>query len=70
MKKEYLKEIDSISLRCTLFDLDNAYNKFFKEKIGFPKYNMLGTGGLYPVAFSHINPLRTCKRIVKVVKYN
>ena len=27
-----------MSLRCTLFDLDNAYNKFFKEKIGFPKY--------------------------------
>ena len=37
-EKEYLKEIDSMSLRCTLFDLDNAYNKFFKEKIGFPKY--------------------------------
>ena len=37
-EKEFLKEIDSMSLRCTLFDLDNAYNKFFKEKIGFPKY--------------------------------
>jgi len=38
--KEYpfLKEIDSMSLRCALFDLDNAYTKFFKEKIGYPKY--------------------------------
>ena len=38
--KEYyfLKEIDSMSLRCALFDLDNAYNKFFKEKSGFPNY--------------------------------
>ena len=29
----FLKEVDSMSLRCTLFNLDNAYNKFFKEKI-------------------------------------
>ena len=27
-----------MSLRCALFDLENAYKKFFKEKIGFPKY--------------------------------
>ena len=37
-ERPYLKEIDSCSLRCTLFDLDNSYNKFFKEKIGYPKY--------------------------------
>jgi putative transposase len=34
----FLKEIDSMSLRCSLFDLDNAYQKFFKEKIGYPKF--------------------------------
>ena len=34
----FLKEVDSISLRCTLKDLDNAYNKFFKEKKGYPKF--------------------------------
>ena len=38
MDRPYLKEIDSMSLRCTIFDLDNSYNKFFKEKSGFPKY--------------------------------
>ena len=27
-----------MSLRCSLFDLDNAYNKFFKEKVGYPKF--------------------------------
>ena len=27
-----------MSLRCAIFDLDNAYAKFFKEKIGYPKY--------------------------------
>ena len=37
-ERPYLKEIDSCSLRCALFDLDNSYNKFFKEKIGYPKY--------------------------------
>ena len=37
-ERPYLKEIDSMSLRCSLFDLDNAYNKFFKENKGYPKY--------------------------------
>lgn len=34
----FLKEVDSMTLRCALFDLDNAYNKFFKENKGYPKY--------------------------------
>jgi len=34
----FLKEVDSMSLRCTLFDLDNSYQKFFKDKKGYPKY--------------------------------
>ena len=34
----FLKEVDSTTLRCALFDLDNAYKKLFKEKIGYPKY--------------------------------
>ncbi len=36
--KPYIKEVDSMSLRCTIFDLDNAYTKFFKENKGYPKY--------------------------------
>lgn len=38
--KEYpfLKEVDSCSLRCALFDLDNTYQKLFKEHAGYPKY--------------------------------
>lgn len=35
---EWLKEIDSMSLRCSLFDLDNAYTKMYKEHSGYPKY--------------------------------
>lgn len=37
-KKPFLKEIDSMSLRCALFDLDNAYTKYFKENKEYPKY--------------------------------
>lgn len=37
-ERPYLKEIDSCSLRCALFDLENSYNKYFKQKIGYPKY--------------------------------
>ena len=36
--RPYLKEIDSMSLRCSIFNLENSYQKFFKEKIGFPKF--------------------------------
>ena len=40
LKKElaWLKEVDSISLQSSLKDLENAYKRFFKEKIGFPKF--------------------------------
>lgn len=40
LKKElvWLKEADSTSLQSTLKDLDSAYQKFFKEKKGYPKF--------------------------------
>ena len=40
LKDEYvwLKEIDKFSLTNVIYNLDNAYNKFFKEHGGFPKY--------------------------------
>ena len=40
LKKElvWLKEPDKFSLQNSLKDLENAYKKFFKEKIGFPKF--------------------------------
>lgn len=36
--KPWLKEVDSMSLRTSLFDLENAYQKFYKEKKGYPKH--------------------------------
>ena len=35
---EWLKEVDSIALQSSLKDLDMAYQKFFKEHSGFPKF--------------------------------
>ena len=34
----WLKEVDSTALQSSLKDLDNAYQKFFKEHSGFPKF--------------------------------
>ena len=40
LKKAYawLKEVDKFALTNTVYDMDNAYQKFFKEKAGFPKF--------------------------------
>ena len=35
---EWLKEVDSVSLQSSIKDLDVAYQKFFKEHSGFPKF--------------------------------
>lgn len=37
-ENEWLKEPDKCSLQKTLKNLDNAYQKFFKEHIGYPKF--------------------------------
>ncbi len=35
---EWLKEVDSTALQSSLKDLDAAYQKFFKEHAGYPKF--------------------------------
>ena len=35
---DWLKEVDSTALQSSLKDLDSAYQKFFKEHSGFPKF--------------------------------
>ena len=37
-KLEWLKEVDKWALQNSLKDLDNAYNKYFKEHLGFPNF--------------------------------
>ena len=40
LKKEYewLKEVDKFSLTNAIYNMDSAYQKFFKEHAGFPKF--------------------------------
>ena len=40
LKKEFvwLKEVDKFALTNSVYDMDNAYQKFFKEHNGFPKF--------------------------------
>lgn len=40
MKVEYswLKEIDKFALTNSIYNMDNAYQKFFKEHAGYPKF--------------------------------
>jgi len=40
LKKEYpwLREVDKFALTNSIYNLDNAYQKFFKEHTGFPKF--------------------------------
>lgn len=40
LKKEYpwLKEVDKCALDNAIIDMDNAYQKFFKEHTGYPKF--------------------------------
>ena len=35
---EWLKEIDKFALTNAIYNIDNAYQKFFKEKAGYPKF--------------------------------
>ena len=38
IERPFLKEVDSMSLRCALFDLEDSYKNFFKHNKGYPKY--------------------------------
>ena len=48
LQEEYpwLKEIDGCSLRNTLFNLEDAYKRFFKSS-GYPKYRKKGSHERY-----------------------
>ena len=37
-KTSFLKEVNSLSLQAAIRNLDSAYQRFFKEKKGFPKF--------------------------------
>ncbi len=37
-KYVWLKEVDKFALTNSIYNMDNAYNKFFKENAGYPKF--------------------------------
>ena len=42
LKKEYewLKEVDKFALTNAIYNMDAAYQKFFKEHAGYPKFKV------------------------------
>ncbi|HIT37412.1 MAG TPA: transposase [Candidatus Onthousia faecipullorum] len=35
---EYLKEVESSALRCSIFDLEDGFNNFFEKRSGYPNF--------------------------------
>ena len=50
-KYVWLKEIDGSILRTTLDDLDKAYDRFYKQKNGYPNYKRKSINGSYRTTF-------------------
>ncbi|MGL4847773.1 MAG: IS200/IS605 family element RNA-guided endonuclease TnpB [Clostridium sp.] len=65
---EWLKDPDKFSLQNSLKDLENAYKKFFKEKIGFPKFKSKKTNRFsYRTNFTNGN-IEYCGKHIKLPK--
>lgn len=37
-QNEWLREVDKFALTNSIYDMDNAYKKYFKEHTGYPKF--------------------------------
>lgn len=67
-KLEWLKEVDSTALQSSLKDLDSAYQKFFKEHIGYPKFKLKKTHRFsYQSKYTNGN-IQYCKKYIKIPK--
>ena len=65
---EWLKEVDSTALQSSLKDLDMAYQKFFKEHSGFPKFKSKKTHEFsFRSKYSH-NNIEFCNKHIKLPK--
>ncbi len=47
----FLKEVDSCSLRCAIFDLDNSFKRYYKHLGGYPKFKKKGYKDSYRTNF-------------------
>lgn len=65
---EWLKEVDSTALQSSLRDLDMAYQKFFKEHSGYPKFKSKKTHRFsYKSKCAHGN-IQYCGKHIKLPK--
>ena len=65
---EWLKEVDSTSLQSALKDLDSAYQKFFKEHSGFPKFKSKKTRRYSYKSKRVGNNIEFCRNSIKLPK--
>ena len=65
---EWLKEVDSTALQSSLRDLDVAYQKFFKEHSGYPKFKSKKTHR-YSYKSKCVNEnIQYCGKYIKIPK--
>lgn len=62
---EWLKEVDSTALQSSLRDLDSAYQKFFKEHAGYPKFKSKKT---HRLSYKSKGVIQYCGKYIKIPK--
>lgn len=65
---EWLKEVDSTALQSSLKDLDYAYQKFFKEHSGYPKFKSKKTHRYSYKSKCVKNNIQYCDKHIKLPK--
>lgn len=65
---EWLKEVDSTALQSSLRDLDSAYQKFFKEHAGYPKFKSKKTHRYSYKSKCTNGNIQYCNKYIKLPK--
>lgn len=65
---KWLKEVDSTALQSSLKDLDSAYEKFFKEHTGYPKFKSKKTHRFSYKSKRVKNNIQYCDKYIKLPK--
>ena len=65
---EWIKEVDSTALQSSLKDLDSAYQKFFKEHAGYPKFKSKKTHRFSYKSKCVNGNIQYCDRYIKLPK--
>lgn len=65
---EWLKEVDSTALQSSLRDLDTAYQKFFKEHTGYPKFKSKKTHRFSYKSKCVNGNIKYCDKYIKLPK--